>query len=196
MNSRTEERQPVKGPTSILEKRSRQPYLHLTALRKTIQKAMVFSLFLLLLPGGASVEAKDKISIGAVENVVLLPWGVQMPARIDTGAATSSLDARNLTIKGKTAEFSLPPQYGGRQISLPIVNWKTVKSAVSKAKRPVVVVEMCIGERRIRTQVNLIDRSNVKYPLLIGRNTLARDFVVECSTSYCTKPSCPEVSPK
>ncbi len=35
------------------------------------------------------VEAKGKVRLGAVENGVLLPWGVLMPARIDTGAATS-----------------------------------------------------------------------------------------------------------
>ncbi len=158
--------------------------------------ATVVSLGLIHLAGALPVNAKEKIRIGTVENVVLLPWGVELPARIDTGAATSSLDARNLTIKGQTAEFNLPQRYGGRQISLPILKWKTVKSAGAKNRRPVVIVELCIGDRRIRTQVNLNDRSNVKYPLIIGRNTLMRDFVVECNTTYCTKPSCPEVSPK
>ncbi len=142
------------------------------------------------------MEAKEKLRIGTVENVVLLPWGVQLPARIDTGAAVSSLDARNLVVKGQTAEFNLPPQYGGRAIRLPIVKWKIFKSATAKTQRPVVVLEMCIGDRRVRTQVNLVDRSNVKYPLLIGRNTLVRDFVIDCDTSFCTKPSCPEVLPK
>jgi hypothetical protein len=145
---------------------------------------------------GSYAEAKQKIQLGAVENVVLLPWGVRMPARIDTGAATSSLDARNLVIKGKNAEFNLPPEYGGRRVSLPILKWKTVKTSEAEDRRPIVVVEMCIGSQRIRTRVNLNNRANVKYPLLIGRNTLARGFVVECSTSYCTQPSCPEVRPK
>jgi hypothetical protein len=196
MNSRAEERPSIQGPTRIFKKRIRRSFICPAALMRTLSKAAVFTLVLLLLTGGAPVEAKDKLRIGTLENVVLLPWGVQMPARIDTGAATSSLDARNLTIKGKMAEFNLPPQFGGRRISLPIVKWKTVKSATAKVRRPVVVVEMCIGDRRIRTQVNLIDRSSVTYPLLIGRNTLMRDFVVECDTTYCTRPSCPEVSPK
>lgn len=166
------------------------------AFRGWLIEAALLSLFLLLGAGGIPAEAAEKIRIGAVENVVLLPWGVTMPARIDTGAATSSLDARNITATDKTVEFNLPPQYGGRQIRLPILKWKTVKSAGTKGKRPVVVLEMCIGSKRIRTQVNLNDRSNVKYPLIIGRNTLDRDFVVECSTSYCTKPTCAEVTPQ
>ena len=95
-----------------------------------------------------------------------------MPARIDTGAATSSLDARNLTVKRNMVEFNLPQQYGGRKIRLPMDKWKTVKTAEALERRPVVFIEMCIGSKRVRTRVNLNDRSNVKYPLIIGRNTL------------------------
>jgi hypothetical protein len=161
-----------------------------------ILKAALFSALLLIGPGIAPMEAKEKISLGGVENVALLPWGVTMPARIDTGAATSSLDARNIAIKGNEVEFNLPPQYGGRKIRLPLLKVKTVRSAEAKDRRPVVMVELCIGSKRVRTRVNLNDRSSVKYPILIGRNTLMHDFVVDCSGSYCTQPSCPEVAPR
>jgi hypothetical protein len=157
--------------------------------------ALVAVIFLFGSAGGQA-EAAEKIKLGAVENVVLLPWGVLMPARIDTGAATSSLDARNLITRGKTVEFNLPPQYGGRRISLPIYKWKTIKTAEAQERRPVVIMELCIGSRRVQTHVNLNDRANVKYPLLIGRNTLTHGFLVECGTSYCTQPSCPEVKSK
>jgi hypothetical protein len=164
--------------------------------RKTAIRAALLAVIVSIGSADAQAEAKEKIRLGAVENVVLLPWGVSMPARIDTGAATSSLDARNLVIKGNMAEFNLPPQYGGRRVSLPILKWKTVKSAEAQDRRPVVVVELCIGSRRVQTHVNLNNRANVKYPLLVGRNTLTHGFVVECGTSYCTQPSCPEVKPK
>jgi hypothetical protein len=163
---------------------------------RMILKAALMSVIFLIGPGGAPAETKEKISLGAVENVALLPWGVTMPARIDTGAATSSLDARNIAIKGNEVEFNLPPQYGGRKIRLPLLKVKTVRSAEAKDQRPVVIVELCIGSKRVRTRMNLNDRSNVKYPILIGRNTLMHDFVVECSGSYCTQPSCPEVVPR
>lgn len=187
---------PEAEPSSISGRRFAPSCLPTAALNRAVLIAIAGALCLLLLTEAFPAEAKEKIRIGTLENVVLLPWGVELPARIDTGAATSSLDARNLTIKGQTAEFNLPQQFGGRKIRLPILKWKTVKSAGSKNRRPVVIMELCIGDRRVRTQVNLNDRSNVKYPLIIGRNTLMSDFVVECSTTYCTKPSCPEVSPK
>lgn len=172
------------------------PVAGMPILGKIILKAALLSALFLIAPWGESVEGKEKIKLGAVENVVLLPWGVTMPARIDTGAATSSLDARNIAVKGNSVEFSLPPQYGGRHIRLPLLKLKTVKSAEAKDLRPVVIMELCIGSKRVRTRMNLNDRSKVKYPVLIGRNTLMRDFVVECGTSYCAQPSCPEVAPK
>ena len=72
--------------------------------------AALLAVVVLIAQGTVPAQAKEKIRLGAVENVALLPWGVLMPARIDTGAATSSLDARNLVVKGKTVEFNLPPQ--------------------------------------------------------------------------------------
>jgi hypothetical protein len=165
----------------------------LSRFTKVMVGAALLSVLFFIIAGDAPSATKKKIKLGAVENVVLLPWGVLMPARIDTGAAVSSLDARNLKIKGKIVEFNLPQTYGGRKIILPISKWKTVKSAEARDRRPVVVIELCIGSKRIRTHVNLNDRSNVKYPLLLGRNTLAHNFLIECSSSYCTEPACPEV---
>ena len=169
---------------------------HLSALGKVAMRAALLVVIALIAQGVVPAQAEEKVRLGAVENVVLLPWGVHMPARIDTGAATSSLDARNLAIKGKMVEFTLPPQYGGRRITLPIYKWKTIKTAEAQERRPVVIMELCIGSRRVRTHVNLNDRANVKYPMLIGRNTLTHGFLVECGTSYCAQPSCPEVKPK
>ncbi len=166
------------------------------ALKEMIIKTALCLVILFIDPGVAFAETKEKIQLGAIENVMLLPWGVTLPARIDTGAAISSLDARNLTIKGNIVEFTLPEEYGGQHIRLPIVKWMTVRSAETKEKRPVVVVDLCIGPKRMQTEVNLNNRSNVKHPLLIGRNTLMHGFVVACDTSFCTKPSCPEVTPK
>lgn len=167
----------------------------MAAFKRMMIRGSLFLIFFIA-PGVAFAETKEKIQLGAVENVLLLPWRVTLPARIDTGAATSSLDARKLRIRGKTVEFTLPEQYGGRQIRLPILKWKTIRSAEMEEKRPVVVLQLCIGSKRILTEVNLNDRSKSKYPLLVGRNTLRHGFIVACDTSYCATPSCPEATSK
>jgi len=148
-------------------------------------------MFFFLAPVMANAE--EKKGIGLVEDVILLPWGVKIPARIDTGAATSSIDARELKIHDNIAEFKLPKKYGGLQLALPVAGWKTIRSAESRERRPVVEMELCVGPKRLLINVNLNDRSMVKYPLILGRNVLKDNFVVDCMHSHCLPPSCPEV---
>ena len=150
-----------------------------------------------LFTGGiGEAQEKDKISIGILEDVVLLPWGVKVPARVDTGAATTSLDARELVVKDEIAEFKLPEKYGGTKISLPVVRWREVRSASGLQRRPVVEIRICVGPKVVRTKVNLVDRSRMSYPIIIGRNVLRRGYVVDCLCSNILKPSCPEVGTK
>jgi hypothetical protein len=156
-------------------------------------------LFILLVAcsiGSKGVQAGEKIVVGEVEDVILLPWGVKLPARIDTGASLSSLDAQDLKVEGGFAEFRLSKKYGGMQLRLPIVDWLTIRSSEASEQRPIVEVELCVGSKRVRTRVNLNDRSTVRYPLLIGRNTLKENFIVDCMQERCSPPSCPEASSK
>ncbi len=152
-------------------------------------------LILLLLPAGKG-DTGEKISIGEVEDVILMPCGVRLPARIDTGAATSSLDARDLKVKNGVAEFKLPKKYGSPQFNLPVIGWQNIRSADFKEKRPIVEITFCLGAKMLHTEVNLNDRSTVKYPLILGRNVLKDYFVVDCGRSNCLAPSCPEVLSK
>jgi hypothetical protein len=146
-------------------------------------------------PGAVSGETKGsaKASVGVVEEILLLPWGVRLPARVDTGATTSSLDARDMDLRGDTVEFSLPAKYGGQRICLPVVDWKFIRSAESREKRPVVEMEICMGPKKIRARVNLNDRSRMKYPVIVGRNILKHDFVVDPLKEMIAPPLCEEV---
>jgi hypothetical protein len=139
-----------------------------------------------------NAQTKETVTIGRIENVILLPWGVKLPARVDTGATVSSLDARELHVDGDVAEFKLPAKYGSSKLRLPIVDWHDIRSPSSKQRRPVVEVEFCIGSRKIRTRVNLTDRSMVKYPLILGRNILREGFVVDVKRSKIVRPTCPD----
>lgn len=150
---------------------------------------------ILLLPRGKG-DAGEKISIGEVEDVILMPYGVRLPARIDTGAATSSLDARDLKVKNGVAEFRLPKKYGSLQFRLLVIGWRNIRSADFQEERPIVEITFCLGSKVFHTEVNLNDRSTVKYPLILGRNVLKDQFIVDCGRSKCLTPSCPEVLSK
>ena len=152
---------------------------------------VLLGLIVLFLPLGKG-DAGEKITIGEVEEVVLLPWRVMLPARIDTGADTSCLDARELRVKNNMAEFKLPKQYGGLQLRLPVREWQNIRSADFKEERPLVEITFCMGAKILHIKVNLNDRSTVKYPLILGRNALKDNFIVDCGRSHCLPPSCPE----
>ena len=127
------------------------------------------------------VSAEEKIMLGRIEEAILLPQRVKLPARIDTGAAICSLDVRDLKISGNMAQFKLPEPYGGLELRLPIVRWGHVRSTNTREKRPVVQLEIRLGPRLLHVEANLTDRSQFKYPLLIGRNALKKGFVVDVS---------------
>jgi len=164
-------------------------------------KIFCLPLMLLLLSvqaieGNAMAETKEKITVGAVEEVVLFPWKIKLPARIDSGAAISSLDAREIRIAGGMIEFRLPEKYGGTLQRLPVKGRRNVRSAHGLMKRALVEIEICIGTKRILTVVNLTDRSKMDYPLLIGRDVLVNDFIVDVSQSHLLPANCLTGDPK
>jgi len=159
--------------------------------RMSLILLLTLATLFLLVPG--EVTAKQKITIGAVEDIILLPWGVRLPARIDTGAAKSSLDARELRVHGDMVEFKLPQKYGSLQLRLPVIEWRHIRTPEARERRPVVELEICLGSKRIRAKVNLTDRSMVKYPLILGRNFLKEDYLVDVKRRRTAPPSCPKI---
>ncbi len=86
-------------------------------------------------------------------------------ARVDTGAAKNSIDVKI------AAELKLGP----------IIKTKKVRSAEGLSNRPLIKAGLKIGGRKFKTLFNLADRSKLKYKVLIGRNILKQNFVVDSS---------------
>jgi hypothetical protein len=137
-------------------------------------------------------EEQPKILIGGVEEVVLFPWGVKVPARIDTGASMTSLDVRDLTVRKGLAQFRLPEQHGNVLISLRVIRHCNIRSSDARERRPVVEMELCVGSRRMRVEVNLNDRSRMEYPLILGRNVLNQGFIVDSAREKILPTKCLE----
>jgi hypothetical protein len=135
-----------------------------------------------------------KITLGEVEDIVLSPWGLSFPARIDTGADLSSLDARDLVVRNNVAEFKLGKRWGNRRLQLPVTEWRYIQTSMGIEKRPVVEIPICLGPRLIRTLVTLRDRSEMMYPFLVGRNALKGGYVVDASRLRAAQPTCPSLS--
>jgi hypothetical protein len=129
-------------------------------------------------------------TVGAVEEVILDPWGLSFPARIDTGADLSSLDARDLVVRNNVAEFNLGKRWGSRRLRLPVIEWRHIQTSLGSERRPVVELSICLGSKLFRTPVTLKDRSEMLYPFLVGRTALSGKFLVDASRSKAVKPTC------
>ena len=144
-----------------------------------------------LIPQRAQAD-EGKVVIGEVEQVMLLPWQIKFPARIDTGAAISSLDASELSVSNDVAHFKLRNESGEMPLKLPVVGWRNIRTSEGRERRPLVKLDICLGPKHLITLVTLNDRSRMTYPFLIGRTALTGNFLVDTSQSNAVQPRCSE----
>lgn len=139
----------------------------------------------------------EKQLIGAVEEAVLLPWGIPVRARVDTGATTSSIDARDIRLRGprrsRTVTFTLVGDGDRRlRLELPLIeNRRIVTGGGREVRRPVVRMEVCVAGFQGPIEVTLNDRTRVDYRVLLGRNLLEGRFIVDVARSLTARPACP-----
>jgi len=143
-----------------------------------------------------SVTADSKQVIGWIEKGSILEAGITLHAKIDTGADTTSLSAKNYEIINKMGEqwvrFTVNTRDGDSAIfeKKLVKHIKIKRKAHVSQKRPVVNMTICIGDIYKNINVNLTDRSNFKYQLLIGRHFLKGSFIIDPSVQYTVEPQC------
>ena len=142
------------------------------------------------------LSAKKKEVIGWLEMVRVFPGNLKIRAKLDTGAKVSSLNASNLEylhINDKRwIRFKL---YIRDKIATTIE--KQVLKTVSIKKRdggveerPVIKIGICIGNVFKEIEVNLIDRSNLNYQLLIGRHDSKSMYLIDPLLTFTKEPTC------
>lgn len=135
----------------------------------------------------------SKIIIGALEYVRLVPPNVVLKARIDTGAKTTSIDARDITPferDGKQwVRFVCVSGEKEYTIERKVVRTVQIKRHGAESQdRYVVKMRIILGNVSQLISVNLNDRDEYKYPVLIGRNFLRDFFMVDVAKKYQFKP--------
>lgn len=134
--------------------------------------------------------------VGWVENVLVLPEKLTLKAKLDTGAATTSIDASDITRfeqHGRPwVRFAITDQRGHAAVlERPVVRTVKVKrSGLEDEDRPVVLLALCLGGEFRDVAVTLSDRSNLLYTLLIGRSAMAGRFLVNSSRKFTAKQGC------
>ena len=157
-----------------------------------------FVVILLLLSSTQSHAGTRKLEIvGWVENAVLVGPDINLKAKLDTGAETSSLDAviiKKFRQRGKRwVRFLVTDRHTGKEHIIVRERVRTtgvIQHDGSAQIRPVVLMELCIASRLLATEVSLIDRSEFNYPLLLGRNTLKSFALIDPDNTFLSEPDC------
>ncbi|QZH75969.1 MAG: ATP-dependent zinc protease [Erythrobacter sp.] len=134
--------------------------------------------------------------IGWRERVDLPDLGLHaIPAKIDTGARTSSLHATVLAQFERDGRnfvrfaVDFPAQHVRQVCEAVQVDWRGVTSSNGETQRRMIIkTPLRIGGQIFRVEISLADRSDMKLPMLIGRSSLRRRFVVDSGHSWLQTP--------
>jgi len=134
--------------------------------------------------------------VGAIEDVLLSPPGIQIPARIDTGATTASLHASNLQkferngVDWVRFDLSHPETKEDLQIEAKVVRYARIIQSTTEdgERRPVIELHFTLGNVSQMAEFTLTDRAHLDFPLLIGRNILKDLMVVDVAQTRIAPP--------
>lgn len=111
-------------------------------------------------------------------------------ARVDTGATTTSIHVEEWAIEnesermeenvGKKIRFRMKNHKGESEwLETHIEEVSVVKTSKVQEPRYKVALTLCWNDMKKQVLVTLNDRSHMQYPMLLGRNFLQGDFVVD-----------------
>lgn len=130
----------------------------------------------------------DALEIIGPHTTVSLPReGVSsIPAKVDTGAYTSSIWASDIQRDDDALSFVLfgegSPFYTGKRITVTNFTQSRVKSSFGASEvRYKITLDISIDGVSFTTQFTLANRHRNRFPILVGRQALRGRFVVDVS---------------
>lgn len=141
-------------------------------------------------------EAKPAI-LGYIEDAYVGKLGLVMKSKLDTGADTSSIYARDIDVYKKTKRNSWVRfrvigkngrsiRYDQNVISFVAIKLKTGGTQ----RRPVIHLPLCVGGVSGLAEFTLADREQFDYQVLIGREFLASRIIVDSAQTFAADESC------
>lgn len=152
-----------------------------------------------------AVEVDGKLLLGRQEWVAFPDHNLILPARIDSGANTSSLHAVNLQEFERDGEtwlrFETHYQAEGADqprvipIEAPLVRQVRIRQASGSEQRPVVRLPMRLAHRTESVEFTLTDRGEMTFPVLLGRRYMMDLAVIDVAREYVQgRPELPAIA--
>lgn len=161
-------------------------------------------LFALCTLSSNSIAANEKSVLGWVENVVIEPWGFKVKAKLDTGANTASLHAKDIERFEKDddewvrflLELEVENEEGEEELQRVEVERPLERNILIKRhrtesrRRPVVEMSFCLNGEIHEAEFSLTDRGKFIYPVLFGRRFLQDVAVVDPGDTFLYTKKC------
>lgn len=146
---------------------------------------MIFFIIFSYVPWTQALE--NKKIIGRIEKTNFPKQGFSLDARVDTGAHTTSLHMTSPKFSKQNGqlyiEFDTEDQQG-KKYHLKTKVHKEVKIKGDDTKRYIIRESLCLSSVCKEININLTNRGDYKYKLLLGRNFLRGNFLVDVSLSH------------
>jgi len=118
-------------------------------------------------------------------------------AKLDTGAKTTSLGYKSIRYFQRNGRDWVSVNVTGKKnktlvLEKEVIRYLNIKQHAGEAthRRPVILLGICLKDIYKKVEVDLMDRSGFNYTLLIGRNFLVDEFVVDPRRKFTQKPHC------
>ncbi|MEZ8692032.1 ATP-dependent zinc protease [Vibrio splendidus] len=135
------------------------------------------------------LKAEPLFKVGHIEVVEVN--GMKFPAKLDTGADVSSMNAVNIKRFKKDGQdmvsFTYQNNQGDKQdFTKPVIDVMRIKAKKGEKVniRPVVEMKVKLGDLEKEVRVNLQDRSRFEYSMILGKNFLKHGAVVSSDEDY------------
>ena len=143
-------------------------------------------------PKGLRKKLNEPCEIGWCELVSLPELGIEnIHAKIDTGAATSSLHAVRMKPFERDGEqwvkFTIPksPELPAIRCEAKLLEKRMIKSSNGRSQqRYVIETIMQLGPLKWVCHMTLANRQSMAFPVLIGRRGLRRGFIVNSAKRW------------
>lgn len=139
---------------------------------------------------------------GWLQSISLEPSRTRVTAKLDTGAKSSAIHAVDLETFTRTGvkrvRFTLYADHGeqsGEKLiyDLPIASTVRIKRPDGRPseKRYTVMIDFCIDGETFTAEFGLDDRTAFNYPVLLGREVMTGNFVVDPARTFVFGHECP-----
>lgn len=123
--------------------------------------------------------------LGRYDRVDLPQLGlINIHAKVDTGAYTSSLHCHKALVVDGILEFILldeeHPEFTGMKFTFREFEERYIKNSFGEVERRfVIITTLKIFNEEITTEFSLSNRGSLKFPVLIGRKILRNRFLID-----------------